>query len=288
MKKVYFGNLGQFGDVIMQEPALRKYIKDNPDDKITLGVSLKYSEALKLYENYHDNIVAMKIFLDYENFPTEDDVRYFKNEQFDLVTIKRTSNEINISDRGCLALHPDTAWAKRIHQTAAAGHQQGIEIEDTQIRFNKTFDLEVKEKFICFSLFPNHPHAGAKSLSIQQIQGIVKMINKMGLHAVHLNGPNEPDIEGTIKSNCSWIDSVALMTRSEMLITADTGMSWAASAFSHPTIGLYASGYNPVCETSKNWQPVNQNASYLESYSAEGIKARDIIEEVLKKIKGQN
>ena len=107
----------------------------------------------------------------------------------------------------------------------------------------------------------------------------------MGYKAVHLNGPGEPDIEGSIKSNCSWIDSAALIAKSEMLITADTGMSWVASAFSHPTVGLYAWGYNPVCETSKNWQPTNKNASYLESYNARDIKAKEIVAEIIKKIK---
>ncbi len=288
MKKVYFGNLGQFGDIVMQEPALRKYIKDNPDDKITLGVSLKYAEALKLYDNYHDNIVAKKIFLDYENFPTEDDVRYFNNEQFDLVTIKSDSNQIELSDKGCLALHPDSQWATKIHQTVAAGRQQGIEVDDTQIRFNKTFDLEIKEKFVCFSLFPNYPHGGVKAPSIQQVEGIVKLINKMGYHAVHLNGPGEPDVKGSVKANRSWIDSVALLTKSEMLITADTGMSWVASAFNHPTVGLYAWGYNPVSNTSKNWQPTNSNAVYLEAHSASQIQPKNIINTVvglLRKIK---
>ena len=37
--KVCLGIRGQFGDIVMQEPALRKFIKDNPETKITLAVS---------------------------------------------------------------------------------------------------------------------------------------------------------------------------------------------------------------------------------------------------------
>ena len=41
MKKVYFGMNGQFGDIILQEPALRSFIEDNPETKIVLGCSKK-------------------------------------------------------------------------------------------------------------------------------------------------------------------------------------------------------------------------------------------------------
>ena len=277
MRKVYFGNLGQFGDIVMQEPALRQFIKDNPTDKITLGCSVKYSAAMRLYDDYHKNVTVRKLFLDYDQFPTEDDVKYFKNEKFDFVTIKHGSNEVQRNDKGKLALHPDSSWASKIHQTVAAGRQQGIEVVNTQVQFNKKFDLGLKEKYICFSLFPNHPKGGVKSLSRGQVVGITKLINKLGYKAIHLNGPNEPDIEGSIKANCNWINSVALVTNSDLLITGDTGMSWAASGFKHPTVGLYAWGYNPVSGTSKNWQPTNPNAVYLESHSACEIQPKQII-----------
>lgn len=285
MRKVYFGNLGQFGDIVMQEPALRQFIQDNPTDEITLGCSVKYADAMKLYEGYHENVKVRKLFLDYHNFPTEDDVRYFKNENFDLVTVKKDSNEILRSDKGKLALHPDPNWANSVHQTVAAGRQQGIEVTDTQIKFNKKFDLKLNEKYVCFSLFPNHPRGGVKSLTRDQIMGIVKLINKLGYKAVHLNGPNEPDVGGSIKSNCSWIDSVALMTNSDLLITGDTGMAWAASGFQHPTVGLFAWGYNPVSGTSKNWQPTNPNATYLEAKAASQIQPKEIIQSIVQTLR---
>ena len=219
VRKVYFGILGQYGDVVMQEPALRQFIIDNPEDKITIGCSLQYAAALKLYDNYHGNVVVRKLFADYKNFPTEEDVKYFENEKFDLVTIKRESNKIEVTDKGKLTQHLDQNWAEKVHQTVAAGRQQGIEVMDTQIKFNKKFNASINEKYVCFSLFPNHPKGGIKSFSREQILGIVKLINKLGYKAIHLNGPNEPDIEGSIKANHSWINSVALITNSDLLIT---------------------------------------------------------------------
>ena len=281
MRKVYFGNLGQFGDIAMQEPALRQFIKDNPTDKITLGCSIRYAAAMKLYDNYHENVTVRKLFLDYDNFPTEDDIKYFENEKFDLVTIKQGSDKVQHSDKGKLALHPDSNWAEHVHQTIAAGRQQGIEVEDTQIQFRTKLSALIEDKYVCLSLFPNHPKGGVKSFSRAQIMGIVKLINKLGYKAIHLNGPEEPDIEGSYKSNCSWINSVALATNSELLITGDTGMAWATS-------GLYAWGYNPAAGTSKNWQPTNPNAVYLESKLASQIGSKDIIEQVVSILRGKN
>ena len=61
-KKVCIGMRGQYGDILMQEPALRKFISDNPDTKIVLAVSDKYKDILPLFENYHENIIDFKIF----------------------------------------------------------------------------------------------------------------------------------------------------------------------------------------------------------------------------------
>jgi hypothetical protein len=288
VKKVYFGIMGQYGDIVMQEPALRQYIKENPEDKITIGCSLKYAAALKLYDDYHKNIVARKIFLDYSDFPTEDDVRYFKNENFDLVTIKRDSNTIEITDTDKLAQHPDPNWALNIHQTEAAGRQQNIEVKESQIKFENKFEFDVREQYICFSIFPGYPQGGVKSFSEEQIRGVVSLINKLGYKAIHLNGPNEPDIPGSVKLNKDWLTSVAVITKSKLLITGDTGMSWAASGFQHPTIGLYAWGYNPIVKTSKNWQPVNINATYLEAKTVNQIKPKEIIQVVVEKLKDNN
>ena len=113
----------------------------------------------------------------------------------------------------------------------------------------------------------------------------MSLINKLGYKAIHLNGPDEPDIPGSVKLNKDWLTSVAVVTRSKLLITGDTGMSWAASGFQHPTVGMYAWGYNPVAETSKNWQPINPNAIYLEAKTTKEIKPKKIIQAVLEKLK---
>ena len=75
------------------------------------------------------------------------------------------------------------------------------------------------------------------------------------------------------------------MLGTDFLISCDSGMPWVASAYNHPTIGLYSSAYNPMVETTKNWQPVNPNAVYLESNLANNISMYAIVDEINKKIK---
>jgi ADP-heptose:LPS heptosyltransferase len=55
------------------------------------------------------------------------------------------------------------------------------------------------------------------------------------------------------------------MLACDALITVDTAMAWISSGYSFPTLGLYGYEYYPMAQTSKNWQPVNPNAVYVES-----------------------
>ncbi len=272
MKKVYFGINGQFGDIVMQEPALRKFINDNPETKIVLGCHNKYFPALQLFNNYHDNIVEFKSWEGYNNWPSESDQEYIDQQAFD--HIFKT-----------MPKHTSPDWAKEIHQTREAALMQGIEVSDIQINLPKPESIVNHDNTVAISLFPNWPNGGIKSFSFESISNMVKVINKMGFKTIHLNGPNEPDIPNARKINGSYVDSVRNLIGTDLLVTCDTGMSWVASAFQHPTVGFYAWGYNPVAGTSKNWQPTNPNADYLEAYSVDKISKQDIVAAIYKRLK---
>ena len=77
-------------------------------------------------------------------------------------------------------------------------------------------------------------------------------------------------------SRTSWVP---------ICLSCDTGMAWVASGYQHPTVGLYAWGYNPVAGTSKNWQPTNPNADYLEAHSVNKISKQDIVAAIHKRLK---
>ena len=69
-KKVCFGIRGQFGDIVMQEPGLRKFIEDNPETQIVFAVSEPYKDILPLFENYHENIIGFKVWEGYNDWPS--------------------------------------------------------------------------------------------------------------------------------------------------------------------------------------------------------------------------
>ena len=269
MKKVYFGINGQFGDIIMQEPTLREFIIKNPETKIVLGCHKNYFSILELYRDYHENIIEFKSWDGYNNWPTETDQRYINIQGFDYMfnPMPRFKNR---------------NWAKHFHQVEKAAMAQGMKISNTQINLPKPERIVEYESTVAISLFPNWPIGGIKSFSYDWVCNIVKVINKMGFKVIHLNGPDEPDVPNAKKINGTYLDSVRNLLGTELLVTCDTGMSWVASAYQHPTVGFYAWGYNPVAGTSKNWQPTNPNADYIEAYKASDLSRAEIIKIIYK------
>ena len=264
LDKVYFGINGLFGDIIIQEPSLRKFIQDNPKTKIVLGCHEKYSDILDLYQGYHENIVSFKSWQGYKNWPSNEDLKYIMEQNFDKVFCAQPK-------------HDTIDWVKERHITQESGFMQGISVVDTQIKLPVPNDIIKSEKTVCISLFPSWPTPTIKAFSYEHVCNIVKIINKLGYKVLHLNGPDEPDVPNTTKINGSFKDSVRYLLGSDLLVTCDTAMSWVASAFQHPTVGFWAINANPYSGVSKNWQPVNPNATYLEAPVAMMIEKRDIV-----------
>jgi ADP-heptose:LPS heptosyltransferase len=107
---------------------------------------------------------------------------------------------------------------------------------------------------------------------------------KKGYKVYQLSGPGQPHIRNTTFVRGTYFESCKKMLSTDFLITCDSGMPWVASAYNHPMIGLYSAMYNPLVGTTKNWQPVNPNAVYLESYSANSIDLNLVLSEIDKKI----
>lgn len=272
LNKVYFGINGQFGDIIIQEPSLRSFIEDHPETKIVLGCNKKYQQAIELYKGYHENIIDFKLWDGYSNWPSPEDAAYIQEQNFDFVCNAQPQ-------------HTMSDWAAHLHQTEESGLMQSIIVKDTQISLPMPSNIVDHDKTVAISLFPNWPNGGVKAFPVHTVTNIVKIVNKLGYKVLHLNGPNEPDIPNTTKVNGSYIDSVRNLLGTDLLLTCDTGMAWVASAYQHPTIGFYAWGYNPVARTSKNWQPTNPNAEYIEAGSVNDISKRDIVEAIYRRLK---
>lgn len=267
MKKVYFGINGQFGDIIIQEPSLRKFINQNPKTKVVLGCSRKYSDILSLYQNYHLNVIDFKIWEGYDDWPTDSDKKFIEQQNFDYMFDP-------------MPKHTREDWAAHLHQTEESGLMQNIKVDTTQVSLPRPENIIDHKKTVAISLFPNYPYGGIKSFSYQTVCNIVTVVRKLGFKVIHLSGPGEPDVPNTQKIQGSFLDSVRNLLGTSLLLTCDTAMSWVASAYSHPTLGFYSWGYNPVIQSSKNWQPRNINAKYIEDYCIQSIPPKVIISNI--------
>ena len=68
--------------------------------------------------------------------------------------------------------------------------------------------------------------------------------------------------------------------QSKFLVAADTGMIWAASAFSHPVLGLYDLSYFKDAVSCENWTPKNKNQYTLFTPEIRGI-GKEVLDKLL-------
>ena len=270
--KVCFGIRGQFGDIVMQEPGLRKFIQDNPDTKIVFAVSEPYKDILPLFENYHENIIGFKVWEGYNDWPTEADRQYMEEEQFCALFPPD------------IPLHPEADWARRRHITTETALMIGVTSDDTDIQLKMPEGVTKEPKTVALHLFSSKYPGGTRSVSIEKQNQIVEYVRNKGYKVYQLSAPHQPRIANTVFSEGNYFDACKRMLSTDLLITCDSGMPWVASGFNHPMIGLYSSAYNHLIGTTKNWQPVNPNAVYLEAPLANDIPIEWITEQIDKRL----
>tara|TARA_A100001201_G_scaffold22809_2_gene25689 strand:- start:1439 stop:2287 length:849 start_codon:yes stop_codon:yes gene_type:complete len=282
MKKIYFGINGQFGDIIIQEPTLRKIMKLNPDAEIYMGAYKKYFEILDVYKNYHPNI---KQFIKWERYTP----RFEKNGDgfWPSENDKKIIDKIGFDKMYDVApVHKEHDWVTKRHIVQECGNMYGIDVDEIKVNLKKPEGIIKENKSVAISLFPSDWKTnGIKSLRPEIVNSIVYFLKQKGYTIYHLSGPGEPNVKDTIKIEGSYIESVYKLLQTEFLITCDTGMAWVSSAYNHPTLGLWGWGTNHYAGTGKNWMPENPNAEYLESFRANDINIYLILDKIRGMIK---
>jgi len=275
-KKVCIGMRGQYGDFIMQEPALREFIRNNPDTEIVLCVSKKFEEVMPLFYNYHKNIVEFKVFEGYENWPTVSDEKYIKSQNFDAMFPNGKS------------IHPQPDWAKYRHITIETALIMGLSARTAKINLKMPENIKKESKTACIHMFSSKYPGGVRSISIEKQTMIADYLIQKGYKVYQLSAPHQPKIKGTIYNEGSYYDACIRMLSTDLLISCDSGMLFVSSGYDHPTLGLFSTLYNPLVKTTKNWQPINPNAIYIESPIANNININAIKEQIdnlIRKIK---
>ena len=275
-------NQGQRGDLIMGTVVARAIKERFPDSSFTLGINKLYEDMKPLFYNhpYIDDIV---IWENYDNWPSVNDVR--KAYEYNLIL-------------NPMPQHPNShCWYNLVkHQTEASCIMNGLTPpKDLSCHLNKYFGpIDKFKDYIAISPFTAWER---KNISLQKWQSIINYIDSKGFQVLELDAPRAPErgwFNRTFYPNSpiySWppwdyFYSVKAMLSCKFLICLDGGLSWVASAYKFPVLGLYGYHYDGLI-SPKVYEPINPDAIYLEAGKAEDIPNELIfkkIDEMIKKI----
>jgi ADP-heptose:LPS heptosyltransferase len=265
MKIIGF-NAGQFGDLAMQTICCRSVKHLYPDSKLTFAIGNKYESCKDLFL-YQDFIDDIHIWDSYNEWPNKNDIDYLQSSNYDLIFDAMPPTYPN--------------WYNHYHQVDAVCLTHKLPIISNKLYLNRWFNLDNQySNYVALAGFTSF--GDKKNISINKLNEIISYVKKTyNLEILNLIGPNDPHLDGCYNFYGSYFDSVKLMLSTKFLISLDTGLIWYASCYDHPVLGLYGYEFYPSKdETSKNWQPINPNAIYLESNHPENIDINQIYNKI--------
>ena len=258
MLKIIGTNQGQRGDLVIGTVVARAIKEKFPDSHFTLGINKMYEDMESLFK-FHPYIDNTCIWEAYDNWPSQKDVIYLRENKFDIVLHP-------------MPQHPnDHCWFNLVNNlTESACIMNGFSPpKDLSCVLTKYFELKSGfEDSVCISPFTAWEK---KNISVSKWQEIVSYLRNKNIRVIQLGAASEPEISGAEKqSGLNYFESTRLMLSSRLLICLDGGMSWVASAYKHPVVGLYGSHYEKLF-SPKLCEPLNPKARYLEAANAEDI-----------------
>ena len=261
MKAIGF-NQGQYGDLCINLVACKAFKRDFPNSKLHFGINKKYESLKDIFLN-NDLIDNVHIWDKYDGWPSEEDTNFISNEKFDMIFNPMPS-------------HTQDNWYLNRHQTEEVCLMHGLTPpNDLSISLNKYFDIEDNKHLIAVNLFAE-TRGQDKIPSLSKAKQIISFIESCGYTPVQIGLPDQPQL---CKNRFigAFFETIKFVLSCKLLVTVDSAMSWIASGYSFPTVGLYGYSYYPSATSSKNWQPINNNANYLESNLVENIENDKII-----------
>jgi len=268
MKYIGF-NQGQYGDLCINTVVCRALKERLPNCELHFGINQKYSSLAPIFEN-HPLINKIHIWDAYNDWPSQKDVDHIMAERYNFTF-------------DAMPPHTQEHWYVNNHQAAEACLVYGLRPPDNlQVELNQYFETQRNKRHVALNLFAE-TRGDAKTPSLEQAQKISDLLKAKGYTPVQIGLPDQPQICEKRFSG-SFFDSIKFTLSCDYLFTVDSAMAWIASGYSFPTFGIYAYNYYPHVTTSKNWQPVNPNAKYIEKDKISNITLELISEEIDKMI----
>lgn len=256
MTKTFIGfNHGQYGDLFigLTTASVLKSLK--PESKLIYSINRKFADCKEAF-SYSRDIDDIIIWDKYDDWPGSNDLDL-------LHKLKEQYSDLYLFHPN--ARHQQNDWYLYRHQTAENCDMHNLPLP-SEAQMNFSLD---KPKNIDFGNYitvcPFTSFGQSKNLTPNILKSIKDFAYNYDLAVVQLGSSQDPTVEGFHKYEGTYFQSIAKMLGGLFLVSADTGMTWAASAYSHPTIGFYSHGFYPGATTAKNWTPKNTNQISLES-----------------------
>tara|TARA_R110000744_G_scaffold264184_1_gene378457 strand:+ start:588 stop:1436 length:849 start_codon:yes stop_codon:yes gene_type:complete len=264
-------NQGQYGDLFLQLTPAKLCKILYPDVRFIFSINKKYKEAIKVL-SLSEDIDGFIVWDGYNDWPTQSD----KEKIADL---QAHSSQLTIFNP--MQTHTVLDWYNYWHITEEACVMHGLPRPTPELmdfKLNRP-NLE-KENTVCISVCAS---GLVKSLRKEQIQVIKEFCDQKNLKLIQIGGPSDPPVEGVEKFNGDYSESVFKVLKSRFLVSADTGMVWAASAFSHYVLGIYCMDSELNAKGHKNWTPKNKNQQTIVAQSMGDIR-KEVLEKHLEEV----
>ena len=264
--RTYAGfNQGQYGDIFIGLTAVRVLKRLNPRCNFLLSINKRYEDCKEIFKLSRD-IDDVVIWDTYNDFPHENDLP-------DIQRLKDKYTDFHLFNP--MPQHVEHDWYNRWHQTEEVCLMHNLP-RPTEEEMN--FELpkpEVEQgNYVC--ICPATSFGQNKNLTPEIINEVKSFCLDKNLELIQVSGPEDPSVDGAERFIGSFYESILKVLGSRFLVSADTGMVWAISAFSHPTIGLYSYRFYNGASTSVNWRPKNTNQISLESDFIGNIDIKEV------------
>lgn len=260
---------GLVGDTVIQTPALRSFRALNPDVEFTFAVGKRFKHVVPLFQGLK-YIDKFHVWESDDNWPSAEDISYLKRENYDFVFNPRPN-------------HTRYDWYNHKHYVEETCDMLGVYFDGNyQCELGyvpKKVDLCGK-KIVTTSLFASGSQL-SKSPKIEVLEELFWHLTNMGYTVIQL-GKNDPIIQDAQNWGfMSLTECVDWMNGASFHITGDVGISWVASAYKIPTIGLYGLNYPDMKEGRQvSHNPFNPNAVYINKNHVWDISVDDILNDL--------
>lgn len=257
MKAIGF-NQGQIGDLAMNIIACRAFKEKYPNSHLTFSINKKYETTAPIF--YQNELIDdIKIWENYDNWPSENDSNFLNKNKFDIIF-------------NPMPQHKYEDWYTRCHHTEAICLMHDLTPpKNLYIKLNPWFELDNKYNN-CVALTCFSSAGSIRDIPFDFANKIIEYIHSLGLQTIQLGLKNHPKLNTTYSPIGGKIfDDVKIALSCKFLLTTDTGMNWIMSGYQSKVLGLYSALSYPKYAPIINRAPRNDNAIYLENYKIENI-----------------